>query len=81
MISVPGPIIISMLGCVSGFPDFPILCIKPFLIPISDLNIPLTSTTRAFVITVSTAPSSRVTWDCPIPSLITFPPPNLTSSP
>src|SRR5580700_10797804 len=36
---------------------------------------------RAFVITVSTAPSRRVRCDCPIPSRITFPPPNFTSSP
>jgi hypothetical protein len=31
--------------------------------------------------TVSTAPSAFVTWDCPIPSRITLPPPNFTSSP
>src|SRR5262247_3309961 len=36
---------------------------------------------RAFVITVSTAPSARVRWDCPMPSRMTFPPPNFTSSP
>src|SRR5215471_1664333 len=35
----------------------------------------------AFVMTVSTAPSMRVRCDCPIPSRMTFPPPNFTSSP
>src|SRR5262249_60512648 len=31
--------------------------------------------------TVSTAPSVRVRCDCPMPSRMTFPPPNFTSSP
>src|SRR5215813_5566237 len=36
---------------------------------------------RALVIAVSTAPSIRVRCDCPMPSRMTFPPPNFTSSP
>src|SRR5215813_12116903 len=36
---------------------------------------------RALVMTVSTAPSMRVRCDCPMPSRMTLPPPNFTSSP
>ena len=39
IISVPGPIMIDTLGCVSGFPAFPMPQIIPSLIPISALMI------------------------------------------
>ena len=39
------------------------------------------STISALVMTVSTAPSARDTWLWPMPSRITLPPPNFTSSP
>ena len=81
IISDPGPIIMFTLGWVSGLPAFPMPEIIPSLIPISALKIPFTSTNNALVITVSTAPFRREYWDWPIPSRITFPPPNLTSSP
>jgi hypothetical protein len=42
---------------------------------------PVQSTISALVITVSTAPSAREAWDWPMPSRITLPPPNFTSSP
>jgi hypothetical protein len=42
---------------------------------------PVWSTISALVMTVSTAPSARVRWDWPMPSRITLPPPNFTSSP
>ena len=35
----------------------------------------------ALVMTVSTAPSARLAWLWPMPSRITLPPPNFTSSP
>ena len=66
---------------ISGLPAFPISKIIPSFIPTSALIIPHQSTIKALVITVSTAPSALLTWDCPIPSRITLPPPNLTSSP
>jgi hypothetical protein len=45
------------------------------------LEMPQWSTISALVMTVSTAPRRGVTWDWPMPSRITLPPPNLTSSP
>jgi hypothetical protein len=42
---------------------------------------PVQSTISALVMTVSIAPPARVIWDCPMPSRITLPPPNFTSSP
>jgi hypothetical protein len=47
----------------------------------SALKMPLWSTINALVMTVSTAPSARVRWLWPMPSRITLPPPNFTSSP
>ena len=65
-----------------GFPALPIPLILPSLIPISALMIPVLSTIRAFVITRSRSPSALVVLtDCPIPSRIVLPPPNLISSP
>ena len=79
--SVDAPITISTLSWISGLPALPISKIIPSFIPTSALIIPHQSTIKALVITVSTAPSALLTWDCPIPSRITLPPPNLTSSP
>ena len=81
MTSVPGPITISTPGWVSGFPALPIFPIRPSRSPTSALKIPVQSTISALVMTVSTAPSAREAWLCPIPSRITLPPPNFTSSP
>jgi hypothetical protein len=49
--------------------------------PTSALTMPQWSTISALVITVSTAPSRAATWLWPMPSRITLPPPNFTSSP
>ena len=58
-----------------------IAAISPSLMPISALMIPEWSRITALVITVSTAPPRRLTWLWPMPSRITLPPPNFTSSP
>ena len=81
MISVPGPMITSTPGCVSGFPALPIRAIRPSRRPTSAFTMPAQSTISALVMTVSIAPAARVSWLCPIPSRITLPPPNFTSSP
>ncbi len=46
----------------------------------SHLTMPHQSITSALVITVS-AQSAAIRWLCPMPSRITLPPPNFTSSP
>ncbi|MGX1256361.1 hypothetical protein AB7M37_000857 [Sinorhizobium fredii] len=79
--SVPGPTMIFTPGWVSGLPALPIATIRPSFKPISALTIPQWSTISALVMTVSTAPPSRVTWLWPMPSRMTLPPPNFTSSP
>ena len=75
-----GPITMSTPGCVSGLPALPIAAMRPFFNPTSALTIPQWSTINALVITVSTAPSRDI-WLWPMPSRITLPPPNFTSSP
>ncbi|MDT4787004.1 hypothetical protein FQZ97_193710 [compost metagenome] len=79
--SVPGPTTMVTPGCVSGLPALPIPAIRPSLRPISAFTMPQWSTISALVMTVSTAPSARVVWLCPMPSRMTLPPPNFTSSP
>ena len=81
MTSVPGPMTMSTPGCVSGLPALPIRAIRPSRRPTSAFTIPVQSRISALVMTVSTAPSARVRCDWPMPSRITLPPPNLTSSP
>ena len=79
--SVPGPTTMSMPGCTSGLPALPSLWMRPSLRPTSHFTIPQWSSTTALVMTVSTAPSAFVAWLWPMPSRITLPPPNFTSSP
>ena len=81
MMSVPGPITMVTPGWISGLPALPIAAIMPSLIATSALTMPQWSTISALVITVSAAPCLLVTCDCPMPSRITLPPPNFTSSP
>jgi hypothetical protein len=78
--SVPGPITIVTPGCVSGLPALPMAAMRPCLIPTSAFTMPHQSRISAFVITTSTD-SAATRWLCPMPSRITFPPPNFTSSP
>ena len=80
MISVPGPIGMVMAGWMSGLPALPIFQMRPPLTPMSALTMPQWSTIKALVTTVS-AVSFDTRWLCPMPSRITLPPPNFTSSP
>ena len=79
--SVPGPMMIVTFGWMSGLPALPIEWILPSLMPTSALTMPQVSTISALVMTVSTAPWRLVIWLWPMPSRITLPPPNFTSSP
>ena len=78
--SVPGPMTTVTPSWTSGFPALPIAWMRPSLMPMSALTMPPWSTMSAFVSTRSTA-SALVRWLWPMPSRITFPPPNVTSSP
>jgi hypothetical protein len=80
MISVAPPIAIVTPGWTSGLPALPIAAIRPSLMPMSALTMPQWSTMTAFVMTVSIT-SARTRCDWPMPSRITLPPPNFTSSP
>ncbi len=80
MISVPGPMTMSTPGCTSGLPALPMPLMRPFLMPTSALMMPPVSNTTALVITVS-ATASPTCWLWPMPSRMTLPPPNFTSSP
>jgi hypothetical protein len=64
----------------SGLPALPMPAMRPFLMPMSALTMPQWSMISAFVITVSTT-SCATRWLWPMPSRITLPPPNFTSSP
>ncbi len=83
MISVSGPM--TRRGwtpsIVSGLPALPIAVTRPSRMPMSALTTPQWSSTTAPVITVSGAPSARVSRDWPMDSLITLPPPKTASSP
>ena len=79
--SVPGPTTMVTAGCVSGLPALPTPTMRPSRRPTSAFTTPHQSRISAFVITVSTAPWARVACDWPMPSRITLPPPNFTSSP
>ncbi len=81
MISVPGPIGMATFGWIAGLPALPIAAMRPSHRATSALTTPHQSRISALVMTVSGAPSSRVVWPWPIPSRITLPPPNFTSSP
>jgi len=81
MISVPGPMGMETPGWVSGLPALPMALIRPSRMAMSALMMPQWSRITALVITVSGAPWARVIWLWPMPSRITLPPPNFTSSP
>ncbi len=81
MASVPGPTTIVTPSLMSGLPALPMAQMRPSRRPMSALTMPHQSRIRALVITVSTAPSARGVWAWPMPSRITLPPPNFTSSP
>ena len=81
MISVPGPMTMSTLGWMSGLPALPMAWMRPCRMATSALTMPQWSRIRALVMTVSTAPSAWEAWDWPMPSRMTLPPPNFTSSP
>ena len=64
-----------------GLPALPISAMRPSLRPISALTMPQWSMMTALVMTVSTAPCARLICLWPMPSRMTLPPPNFTSSP
>ncbi len=78
--SVPAPIGMVTPGWISGLPALPILQMRPSFRPMSALTMPQWSTISALVITVS-ATSLDMRWLWPMPSRMTLPPPNFTSSP
>ncbi len=80
MISVPGPMTIVTAGWMSGLPALPMPLMRPPLSAMSALTMPQWSMISALVMTVS-AQSFDMRCDCPMPSRITLPPPNFTSSP
>ena len=80
MISVPGPMTIVTPGWMSGLPALPMPLMRPPLIAMSALTMPQWSMISALVMTVS-AQSFDMRWLWPMPSRITLPPPNFTSSP
>jgi len=65
----------------SGLPALPMPTMRPSLIPMSALTMPVQSTISALVITQSSASASLAPAFCPMPSRSTLPPPNLHSSP
>ena len=70
----------STPGIMSGLPALPMAAILPFCRPTSALTMPHQSRIKALVMTVSmTVSSARWLW--PMPSRMTLPPPNFTSSP
>ena len=79
--SVPGPMMMVTSGWMSGLPALPMAWTLPSLMPTSAFTMPQWSRISALVMTVSTAPCLLVTWLWPMPSRITLPPPNFTSSP
>ncbi|MCY1242828.1 hypothetical protein D9M72_558180 [compost metagenome] len=78
--SVPGPTTMVTPGWISGLPALPIDAMRPSFSPMSALTMPQWSTISALVMTVSTQ-SFAMRWLWPMPSRITLPPPNFTSSP
>ena len=83
MISVDGPICSCgwTPSLTSELPARPSATIVPSLMPTSAFTIPHQSSTIAFVMTVSGAPSALVTEPCSIDSRIDLPPPKTASSP
>ena len=60
MASVPGPMMMSTPGCTSGLPALPSPEMRPSVMPMSALATPQWSRIKALVMTVSTAPSDRL---------------------
>ena len=63
----------------SGLPALPMARIRPSLMPMSALTMPQWSTISALVMTRSGTSVAVADW--PMPSRMTLPPPNVTSSP
>ncbi len=80
MISVPGPMTMVTPGWISGLPALPMAAMRPCFRPMSALTMPQWSMISALVMTVS-AQSFDSRWLWPMPSRMTLPPPNFTSSP
>ena len=83
MTSVDGPITRSgwTPSAMSGLPARPSATIRPSRMPTSALTTPQWSRTTTLVMTVSGAPSARVSVDWAIDSRIDLPPPKTASSP
>ena len=64
MISVPGPMMMSTPGWVSGLPALPMATMRPPLRPMSALTMPQWSMISALVITQSTAPPAAPLLRC-----------------
>ena len=80
MISVAPPMASVTPGWMSGLPALPMPKTRPFFRPMSAFTMPQWSRMTAFVMTVSiTSAAQRCDW--PMPSRMTLPPPNFTSSP
>ncbi|MNC71167.1 hypothetical protein D3C75_1220560 [compost metagenome] len=78
--SVPGPTARVTPGWMSGLPALPMPTMRPCLTPMSALTMPQWSMISALVSTRSMHSADSI-WPWPMPSRITLPPPNLTSSP
>ena len=82
MISVPGAdddVDARLHVRIAGLAD---AAMRPSLMPTSALKMPpVVERSSALVITVSAAAAPPARWLWPMPSRITLPPPNLTSSP
>lgn len=78
--SVPAPMAMFTPGWMSGLPALPMAWMRPSLRPTSALTTPQWSRISALVITVSTT-CAAPSWLWPMPSRMTLPPPNFTSSP
>ncbi len=80
MISVAPPMAIVTPGWMSGLPALPMPKMRPSFKPMSALTMPQWSRMTALVMTVSIT-SAWLRWPWPMPSRMTLPPPNFTSSP
>ncbi len=79
--SVPAPIGIVTPGWMSGLPPLPIFQMRPSFRPTSAFTMPATASMISALVTMVSATSAETPWPWPMPSRITLPPPNFTSSP
>ena len=79
--SVPAPIGIVTPGWMSGLPPLPIFQMRPSFKPTSAFTMPATASMISALVTMVSATSAETPWPWPMPSRITLPPPNFTSSP